>query len=137
MMLRASAQGVPDKSCRIRGAFTLVEMLIVIAIIGVLIGLLLPAIQSARESARKTVCANNLKQIGLGLHIQAASHESFPAGFTSKLEDPNWVMPAGNCTALHCVSERPRARLEFFCQDASLPGARGFRSQGQSQFTSG
>lgn len=45
--------------------FTLVELLVMIAIIGVLIGLLLPAVQAARESARRSSCGNNLKQMGL------------------------------------------------------------------------
>ena len=48
-------------------AFTLVELLVVIAIIGVLIGLLLPAVQAAREAARRSSCQNNFKQIGIGI----------------------------------------------------------------------
>lgn len=64
-------------------AFTLVELLVVIAIIGVLVALMLPAIQMARESARKTKCANNLKQLGIGMQAYLVNHLSFPPGYTS------------------------------------------------------
>jgi prepilin-type N-terminal cleavage/methylation domain-containing protein/prepilin-type processing-associated H-X9-DG protein len=53
---------------RLKLGFTLVELLVVVAIIGILIGLLLPAVQSARESSRRMKCANNLRQMALAVH---------------------------------------------------------------------
>ncbi|MEO2016914.1 MAG: DUF1559 domain-containing protein [Fuerstiella sp.] len=63
----------------IRG-FTLLEMLMVIAIIAILIALLLPAIQQAREQARRTQCTNNMMQIGIALHNYQTCHNVLPPG---------------------------------------------------------
>jgi prepilin-type N-terminal cleavage/methylation domain-containing protein len=61
-------------------AFTLVELLVVLAIIGILIAILIPAVQYARESARRTACKNNLRQVGVGLRGFETAHKVWPPG---------------------------------------------------------
>lgn len=80
-------------------AFTLIELLDVIAILGVLLALLVPGVQKVRESANRLACGNNLRQVGLSLHSYHDIRKAFPPGAFSRLANPNWVMPPGNCTA--------------------------------------
>ncbi|HAY78688.1 MAG TPA: general secretion pathway protein GspG [Planctomycetaceae bacterium] len=63
-----------ESSCHRRG-FTLVELLVVIAIIGILMSLLIPAIGVARSAARKAKCQNNLRQLGIGLHVRSQQND--------------------------------------------------------------
>jgi prepilin-type N-terminal cleavage/methylation domain-containing protein len=64
---------------RFHGAFTLVELLVVITVIGILAALMLPAIQSSREAARKTQCKNNLRQMCIGFLGHETAHRFLPS----------------------------------------------------------
>jgi len=79
----------PRRRIRNRAAFTLVELLVVIAIIGILVALLLAAIQAAREAARRTSCQNNMKQLGLAtLNYETAKKKLPHSKYYDRLPSP-------------------------------------------------
>ncbi len=97
---RSMSAARPDQVTDLRPTgFTLMEMLVVIAIISLLVALLLPAVQAAREAARRAQCVNNLKQIGLGIHSYENTHFCLPVGrvFIPDLTNFN---PKSPCSSL-------------------------------------
>jgi len=88
--------------------FTLIEVLVVIAIIGMLIALLLPAVQAAREAARRLQCSNNLKQIGLAMHNYVTANRMLP---NSAWSDAAHGYP---------TDYSPLAKLLPYCEQQSL-----------------
>src|SRR5262245_35136569 len=78
-----------------RQAFTILELLVVVAIIGLLIALLLPALMAARESARCMQCKNNLREIGVAIQQHHDAHKKFPAAWQAapdKVSGYGWAV---------------------------------------------
>lgn len=83
-----------SRALRVLAAFTLVELLVVIAIIGILASLLLPALAKSKAKAHRTVCLNNLKQLGTGSLLFAQDNRGELTGCTNyKNDDLNWLYP--------------------------------------------
>lgn len=93
--LRISITVSPQGSSQLRrSGFTLVELLVVIAIIGLLVALLLPAVNGAREASRRTVCTNNLRQVGLAALNFESAQGCFPPGYLGPIP-PRKVLIGG------------------------------------------
>ncbi len=116
---------IRDMKIRKHSGFTLVELLVGIAIIGLLVGMLLPAVQMAREAARRIQCANNLKQLGLAVHNYHDAFRMLPISigpwqqgprFARERNGKGWivsVLPHLEQSALYSSFE-PHFKGDFF-----------------------
>ncbi len=97
---------ITDELSRKRDAFTVIELLVTVSIIGVLISLIAPAIQQLRSAARRLQCQNNLHQVGIAISAFEDGHVRFPGTFCGRVDFP------GDQWSVWCVS--PAAQLAGF-----------------------
>jgi prepilin-type N-terminal cleavage/methylation domain-containing protein/prepilin-type processing-associated H-X9-DG protein len=118
-MLRTCARGAPAPRERVRAArpaFTLVELLVVMAIIGILVALLLPAVQAAREAARRMSCTSNLRQLALAAHNHHDTLGAFPP---ARMPFP--LVHSPQARVLPFVEQTNLQRLVDFTKGPSAP----------------
>lgn len=112
---------------RPRRGFTLVELLVVVAIIAVLISILLPATRRAREAANRTVCLSNLRQFGLAFQLYANDHRNqIPLGYGVGQKQLNYLLWIGT----------PHNRLTLYgllVFGKSIPDGRAWYCPSESQ----
>jgi prepilin-type N-terminal cleavage/methylation domain-containing protein/prepilin-type processing-associated H-X9-DG protein len=102
--------------------FTLVELLIVIAVIGVLLALLLPAVQTARESARRTQCLSNLRQMVIAAHLYADTHgDSYPIAYYYKQDGNVTYTYAWDLTTIAAPGHDPQVVAGILWGDNTTP----------------
>lgn len=116
-----------------RAGFTLLELLVVIAVMAILLAILFPSFRKAREDARRTVCLAHLKHIGLGLVSYANSHRDLGPRVTS-LMAPTIPPPAGY-TAPRSLLSRPNLLANLgLLWSQSVPDPKLFFCPSQKQF---
>jgi prepilin-type N-terminal cleavage/methylation domain-containing protein/prepilin-type processing-associated H-X9-DG protein len=113
------------------GGFTLVELLVVFAVIGILVALLLPAVQAVRESARRLQCTNNLKQLALAVASYESASDCLPPGTFPRVFP---IPPAsyGPCTGCEDFSVFVRL-LPFLEQQTTYNAANMLLTNGNAQ----
>jgi prepilin-type N-terminal cleavage/methylation domain-containing protein/prepilin-type processing-associated H-X9-DG protein len=117
-----------DIAMKRRSGFTLIELLVVIAIIAILIALLVPAVQKVREAAARTQCINNLKQIGIALHMYHDEYKQFPPAsqvpYAHVNDDSNldYTMPFGPNWAVMILPNLDQTPLFTIANPYSYPG---------------
>jgi len=95
----------------LRRAFTTVELLVVLAVMGVLLTLIVPAVQSVREQARSVQCTNNLRQIGLALQSFEAAQRRLPLVGNMQFDGTNGEWPRSHAPHLYLLNHMEQRPL--------------------------